>query len=1161
MSIEQVVARARQGGGFSQRRTFTMARGAAIRKMREFALADPYYYVLELIQAAVANGAEYLDIRCSTDDISLSWIGGGFIEEQLAQLFDFLFASKQRLEFADARQLALGVNALMHFEPTTVAIESGFGELSTSARVEINAGSEQLSIGKPDHPINGTFIYATGFKKRKRRRSGMLPEVSAIESRCLTSPIPLLVNGNALFGYRTTRSPDILGFAKWLRLDEGDLYGSLGMLPPGEEAQRNLNLKLLTFGVWVESVPPIRLAGNLVGGVICFDRLSKTADHNAIVKDAHYEELLSRLRPYAGRLVSGDRGQKEQSFRVEQGTTGIDLTPSEMRELLRENSRIVAVPSAERPKGSNRVFEDRGRLVATMLGCPMVTAHPSQLAAIPVLSGGGCSVLSVDGLCELDRAFLRQKPLDAHSESDVLAREAGAARTWNELLGTVGIAADLTDFARLVGNQPIISHVTANATRADVDRGGLLRIQLLDRSLWERDLEDVAPGLVVDVTLPDLLPSPVTKAVGEGNRDGLFELLRQHAQPAIDRVVSLLLASMDGHIAPDSIRARLLLQELSRVAFLRLRAANDDTPPELELSLLGGPELPGALEAPLLNTVGGIPRSLNQVCRSLRLTGGIVYLTKRGSTHHETPSVLRAGSHTQACLTSLFGAGAVRNIDDWANAAVPIANGLPNGATLATPGLLARWRQAEQPAVREESARHLLRAAVRGDEAAAQLMLIHDAENRAMSVNALMDAMADDQVEMLEGRAQPLLPDTGAGATVRAPGALARSARVALPMNPFLFYALQPDGHPFGRIHDGVPDQPDPGQPRTFFVKRTIERPTFSGVVGLAATGDNPRRVTLIAQGGERVRALSSCSHQLSGYLRAQGNHEPSPYDLARDLKSAAADVVRELAERVPRLKEGTAATGRILGFLLDVVDENVVIVPNPGEHAELFFAEPDLRPAFSAPLFPAANGPGVSAERILLEYCANGCVDPFQRLSDGRLSSPFGTTLAADLPDPLLAWLQRRMQPLLVVTAAPSSRVTVDAPGLWEVRLAKHLGDCLTRLGGTADRLLDPTTGLSLFTVRFHRAPIPALDRPDGGNEPIRYYARRHHLVIHAQHELAQRALSDETAADADIAWLLIGMYDTVQAHDWEGALVDERVFQARLLSELGDGRLALPE
>ena len=57
-SIDAVIAQARRPGAFAERRRFTLARAQAISKLREFALADPAAYILELIQSAIANGAD-----------------------------------------------------------------------------------------------------------------------------------------------------------------------------------------------------------------------------------------------------------------------------------------------------------------------------------------------------------------------------------------------------------------------------------------------------------------------------------------------------------------------------------------------------------------------------------------------------------------------------------------------------------------------------------------------------------------------------------------------------------------------------------------------------------------------------------------------------------------------------------------------------------------------------------------------------------------------------------------------------------------------------------------------------------------------------------------------------------------------------------------------
>ncbi|MCA9702154.1 MAG: hypothetical protein KC431_31825, partial [Myxococcales bacterium] len=144
--IEDVIARARMGGevGFAERRQFKLARRRAIEKLRRFALADPYFYVLEIIQAAIAGGAEYVDIGCGNGDITISWLGGVLREDELAQLFDFLFASKDRVDIAHVRSLALGINALLLFEPEAVIVESGDGSDTGTARMVVRAGADQV---------------------------------------------------------------------------------------------------------------------------------------------------------------------------------------------------------------------------------------------------------------------------------------------------------------------------------------------------------------------------------------------------------------------------------------------------------------------------------------------------------------------------------------------------------------------------------------------------------------------------------------------------------------------------------------------------------------------------------------------------------------------------------------------------------------------------------------------------------------------------------------------------------------------------------------------------------------------------------------------------------------------------------------------------------
>ena len=235
-SIDEVIAAARHGGGgFAERKTFTLARSRAIEKMRKFALADPYFYVLELIQAAIANGASYLDISCADGNVMLSYVGGGLTESELGQLFDFLFASKERLDLAHVRALALGINAVLLFEPARVIIESGDGTAKGTTRMVLEHGADSVDVGRAGRALGGTFIRIEGLDRRlvakKTGRKGNADgsmEFGVIESRCLTAPVPIIFNGHPMFGFRKSRVPGPVRLPAGARFRRGRHVRDLG---------------------------------------------------------------------------------------------------------------------------------------------------------------------------------------------------------------------------------------------------------------------------------------------------------------------------------------------------------------------------------------------------------------------------------------------------------------------------------------------------------------------------------------------------------------------------------------------------------------------------------------------------------------------------------------------------------------------------------------------------------------------------------------------------------------------------------------------------------------------------------------------------------------------------------------------------------------------
>ncbi|MBL4686341.1 MAG: hypothetical protein JKY37_17230, partial [Nannocystaceae bacterium] len=287
--IEAVIARSRMEGGFSERKRFTIARREGIEKMRKFALADPHHYVLEVIQAAIANGAQYVDLRVTKTHATISYIGGGLAEHELAQLFDFLFASKDRADIGHLRELALGLNAALLFKPKRIVVESGDGTLAGSTRMVLHGEHGEIEVGRPDRAMSGTYIAIQDMNRRamdgtwlSNFNSEWPREYQVIEQRCLAAPIPIVVGGRPLFGWASQRTPGLFGYKDVLAFDEGDLYGAIGVSP----SFGNPDFRLLTWGVAIQSRSHALLPGHQIGGIVCFDRLHKTVDHSGIVDDA-----------------------------------------------------------------------------------------------------------------------------------------------------------------------------------------------------------------------------------------------------------------------------------------------------------------------------------------------------------------------------------------------------------------------------------------------------------------------------------------------------------------------------------------------------------------------------------------------------------------------------------------------------------------------------------------------------------------------------------------------------------------------------------------------------------------------------------------------------------------------------------------------------------
>ena len=639
-AIEQVIARARMAGdiGFTERRKFKLARARAIEKLRRFALADPYFYVLELIQAAIAGGASYVDIGCGEgegDEVRVSWTGGNCLREaELAQLFDFLFASKERLDIAHVRSLALGVNALLLFAPSMIVIESGDGSPEGTSRMVIRQGLDQVEVGRAAGSLDGTYVKVFGLDREKvaketsRRgtNDGGL-EFATIELRCLAAPVPIVFNGQSVFGWSRQKIPRPFGYKKIIELDEGDLYGALALDPEGSVP----SFQLLTHGVWVQTYQHDLIDKHKLGGIICFDRLHKTVDHSGFVRDEVFDEMWLRLMPYAERLI----GRKVDNAPKITNTIGEAFTIPELRALLAEVPRVLVIDPAL-PRGG-KAF-DRAVALAKLLDAEILRVPELQLGSLRVLGGRDLMIWRPELGRGSDELFYAQpglpEPGGARLLPSVSLEPIASATLAAALVEKTGLA----ELGAAIGESGLCKATLHSPAEPGSATGGLLvRILTLGRRLVaERVLASTWSGRVLDVELPTCSPTRLTRA-GQDAIAAVAEHFAGLASAVMIEQDRRTLAGLGvGELPLGSPAARLALQVLVRALVTRLRNVRPGRASAgMSFSLLHAPPSSDPLELPLLATlsgrraVGSEPSegglSLRDLALLSDLGGGLIY--------------------------------------------------------------------------------------------------------------------------------------------------------------------------------------------------------------------------------------------------------------------------------------------------------------------------------------------------------------------------------------------------------------------------------------------------------------------------------------------------------------------------------------------------------
>lgn len=656
-SIDAVIAEARRPGGFTERKRFTLARTQAIQKLRQFALADPAAYVLELVQSAIANGASWIEIERDAGSVTVAYIGGGIPEAALGRLFDFLFASKDRADLGYLRELAIGINALMAYQPTKIVIMSGDGTRAGTTRMELLAGEDRLDVGRPDQALAGTFIRAEGLRRDRGADDGSR-ERTLIETRCLAAPVPILFNGEAVFGHSTRRIPGLLGFRRHMSFDEGDLYGAIGLR---SEIGGRAEFSLLTRGVLIEQVEHPLIDGQPIGGVICFDGLRKTADHARVVRDDRFTEMWLRVRPYARALLGGeghDGAIEAREF------AGAPIGPvKQLRTWLREAGRVVVVAP-----GLHGRYAGEIRQIAAALGAKLLAVDAPHVPSLRILGGNGVEI-HIPRPGSRDLAFYKQDPARPPPRPWLVQPVDVPAATVAQLgtpLFVAALAGALGETAEL--HMRVYTRAVAEHRTGDV-------VQLLSsgRELARFDLPSPYPGHVLVVDLPIVAPSQLEDATpGLANAARvLAEGCLRHAEPALAEAADRVLASLVDPKAPlGPLERHRALGALVRAAVPRLRrsvGADGSVRAAICFSLFEpGPPGVDLLALPLFTAASGRALSARELAAAMTASGGWLLAAEVGAATPGDPEldhVVRVDAAAEPLLRALVGDAAYLRVD------------------------------------------------------------------------------------------------------------------------------------------------------------------------------------------------------------------------------------------------------------------------------------------------------------------------------------------------------------------------------------------------------------------------------------------------------------------------------------------------------------------
>lgn len=337
-SADALVAALEAEGELRGEGRFQVDRKEAARKVRDHQLPDPTWYVLELVQAAVARGATRIAIGVDARGLEFACDGDPFSAAELEGRDEAIFCSDAA--GAGGASLAVGLNVAMGLGPEWVCLSTGDGERGRrlTLRPGVPETLEEVRIEEVACSHERGFSVKVRlasrmgrFRRARLLRKARLPEALLVTERCVHARVSVSLGDREL---AAGLSP--VG-AAWPVAIQGEGFAGVGAFVEGSSGAAQV--RLVHQGVWLETVELGGLSSGFVA-VITAEGLRKDISRIRFHRDAAYEarRLAAReARRGSLRLLASELARDEENDVLAKRSVWA-------RSLVREALRVYAHP-------------------------------------------------------------------------------------------------------------------------------------------------------------------------------------------------------------------------------------------------------------------------------------------------------------------------------------------------------------------------------------------------------------------------------------------------------------------------------------------------------------------------------------------------------------------------------------------------------------------------------------------------------------------------------------------------------------------------------------------------------------------------------------------------------------------------------------------------